>query len=465
MALGKRSEQSQQPLWMASSRLTSSAGHVFYEKLNQVFRDNELDKMTESACRRFYAERMGRPGIPPGVYFRMLLVGYFEGIDSERGIAWRCQDSLALRDFLGYPLDQNPPDHSSVSRTRRLIDVETHGEVFNYVLKILAASGLVDGKSPGIDATTLEANAAMRSIVRRDTGESYEQFLRKLAKASGIETPTREDLAKLDRKRKNKASNDDWQSPQDPDARITQMKDGRTHLAHKAEHVVDLGGDGALLAVSLHPANQGDTSSLSGTLTEGLEQLRALAGDDRTADQIHRDWASEVVLDKGYHSNEVMVDLREAKFRSYVSEPDRGRRNWVGKEAERDAVYANRRRIRGSRGKQLSRKRGELNERSFAHMYETGGMRRCWLRGRTNIRKRLLVHGAGFNLSLLMRRWLGRGTPRGFSGLLRRILGLHAAIETLLTQLSRRIVPKDVMNHIAAAKRNISEDHRYLPAA
>jgi len=427
MAMGKRPQQRQEPLWVSTDSIRT-AGHVFYDKLNRVLDGNGFDRFAESRCGRFYAQKMGRPSVPPGVYFRMLLVGYFEGIDSERGIAWRCGDSIGLRRFLGYALDQNPPDHSSLSRTRRLIDVETHQRVFEHILKVLAASGLIDGKTLGVDATTLEANAAMRSIVRRDTGESYVAYLMRLAEASGIETPTREDLAKLDKKRNNKGSNGDWQSPSDPDARITKMKDGRTHLAHKAEHAVDLGGEGAILAVALHPADAGDTKTLGGTLAAATANLREVADDERTAGKLHERWASEVVLDKGYHSNQALLDLEEADFRGYVSEPDRGRRNWKDKEAERDAVYANRRRIKGSRGRRLSKKRAELNERSNAHMYETGGMRRCWLRGNENIAKRLLIHAGAFNLGIMMRRWLGHGTPRGLAATLRAFMTLYKAL-------------------------------------
>jgi len=183
---------------------------------------------------------MGRPGLAPGIYFRLLLVGYFEGIDSERGISWRAGDSLSIREFVGIPLNQGGPDHTTISRTRRLIDVETHRQVFAWVLGLLTDAGLVKGKRIGIDATTLEANAALRSIVRRDNGESYEEFLKGLAQESGIATPTREDLARVDRKRKKKGSNEEWVNPHDPDARITRMKDGSTHLAHKAEHAVDI---------------------------------------------------------------------------------------------------------------------------------------------------------------------------------------------------------------------------------
>ena len=422
MSLGKRgADEKQEPIWIEAARLATPVGHPFYERLNRLLRKRGFDAFAESACESFYA-RTGRPGLAPGVYFRALLVGYFEGIDSERGIAWRTADSLALRSFLGFELGQSTPDHSTISRTRRLIDVETHRQVFLWVLGMLAEEGLMKGNTVAVDGTTLEANAALRSIVRRDSGQGYDDFLKDLAKESGIETPTREQLAKLDRKRKKKGNNDDWKNPHDPDAQITKMKDGRTHLAHKAEHAVDL-ETGAVLAVTLQPATAGDTNTLHETLTQCGEHIREVAADiDNRAEQLNAEGPAELVLDKGYHSNDVLVILKEVEVRSYCSEPDRGGRNWKGKQEEKDAVYQNRRRIRGERGKQLLRQRGERVERSFAHMYKTGGMRRTHLRRHDNIIKRLLIHAGAFNLGLVMRKLLGNGTPKGFQGRLQALL-------------------------------------------
>ena len=412
MAMGKRRER-QESLWIATAELPVTQGHVFYERVNAVLTQYKFDAFAEQECSRFYKSAvMGRPSLAPGIYFRMLMVGYFEGIDSERGIAWRCADSLSLKSFLGYGWTDSAPDHSTISRTRRLVDVETHGRVFTWILRLLAKEQLVDGKTIGVDGTTLEANAALRSIVRRDTGESYQEFLKRLAQTSGIETPTPEQLTKLDRKRKKKGSNQDWENPNDPDAKITKMKDGQTHLAHKAEHAVDL-KTGAILAVTLQDANAGDTTTIQETLIRTAVQLETLVEDPGVAASIHKNYLSEAVTDKGYHSNDRLLDLKELGIRTYFSEPKRGKRNWKNKTGERDAVYANRRRIRGEHGKALLRRRGELVERTFAHCYETGGMRRLHLRGRGNILKRLLVHVAGFNLSLVLRKKFGKGTLRG----------------------------------------------------
>ena len=450
MAMGKWQTERQQELWIAAPDVPTPAAEPFYRKLNQVLAERGFDAFVEGLCQEFYHESLGRDSIPPGVYFRMLLLGYFEGIDSERGIAWRCGDSLSFRAFLGIPLNKATADHSSLSKIRGRIDLETHEEVFTWVLKLLAQRRLVKGKTLGVDATTLEANAALRSIVRRDTGESYNDFLTKLAAASGIATPTREDLAKLDKKRKNKASNDDWVNPNDPDAKIAKMKDGRTHLAHKAEHAVDL-DTGAIVAVMLPGADQGDTTTLYDAVTEAAVQLNKVAADEQAGIQIAQPVVQEVVADKGYHSNETTRDLRDNEIRTYLSEPDRGRRVWVDgqtgevKSAEQAAVYANRRRIRGRRGKALLRKRGELLERPFAHCYETGGMRRTHLRGHPNILKRLLIHVAGFNLGLVMRQLIGIGKPRrvqdglgaALLGLLDSILDLLGASRALGARLAR----------------------------
>lgn len=418
MAMGRRRKRRQQQLWVETQALAKAPGHPFYERLSKLLDEHGFDSFVEERCSKFYAERMGRPSLAPTVYFRLLLIGFFEGIDSERGIAWRLADSITLRGFLGFELSDTTPDHSTVSRTRRLIDLETHEAVFTWALQMLAKSGLLRGQTLGIDATTLEANAAMRSIVRRDTGESYEDFLKRLAEASGIETPTRADLARFDRHRKGKkTSNDDWQNPHDPDSKVTRMKDGRTHLAHKAEHAVDM-ETGAVVAVTVQPADRGDTSSLEETLDEVAEVLEDVLEDPESAEGLSRRGLWELVADKGYHSNAVLKTHHQDGMRTYISEPDRGRRNWRNREAEKRAVYGNRRRIRGRRGRELMRRRGEKVERTFAHCYETGGMRRTHLRGHENIRKRLLIHVAGFNLGLLLRRLHGIGTPRALQGLL-----------------------------------------------
>jgi len=427
--MGKRKSE-QAPLWIPTTELPMSPGHPFYVRLNEILDAAGFDRFVEEQCRPFYAPVMGRPSLAPGRYFRLLLVGYFEGLDSERGIAWRAADSLAVRDFLSLGLDEAAPDHSTISRTRRLIDVEAHQAVFTWVQERLVEAHLLRGKTLAVDATTLEANAAMRSIVRRDTGESYQQFLTRLAKASGLKTPTREALARLDRRRTKRTANAEWVNPSDPDAKVTQMKDGRTHLAHKVEHAVDL-DTGALVAVTLHGADVGDTTSLLATTLTAAEQLAAVDASVPTA----------LIGDRGYHSNDTLLTLRALGLRCYLAEPDRGRRCWTKEPAAQQPVYGNRRRVGGPRGKRLMRRRGEYVERTFAHVYDTGGLRRIHLRGHPNILKRLIVHAGAFNLGLLMRRAFGRGTPRGLQGRRRSCFALWLTASWLVATLRTFLAP------------------------
>ena len=414
--MGQRQVGSRQGgLWVATTDLPRSEGDPFYERLNRILEEAGFDSYVEGVCKEFYAERLGRPSLAPGNYFRLLLVGYFEGCDSERQIAWRLSDSLSLRRFLGLLVTDRCPDHSTLSKTRVRISAQAHEEVFVWVLRRLERAGLLRGKTLGVDGTMLLANASMRGIVRRDTGEGYQEYLRRLAQESGVATPSREELQRFDRKRQKRTSNREWKHPSDADARVARTKDGRTRMAHKVEHAVDL-ESGAVAGVTLHGADQGDTETVEGTLSESRERLEAATEEAPPG-------VREVVCDKGYHSDATMVGMKGSQVRSYVAEPRRGRRRWRGKPEERAAVYANRRRVRGSRGRRLMRRRGELVERSFAHVYETGGMRRLYLRGRENITKRLLIQAAGFNLGVLMRQECGVGKPRRLQNPLKHGMG------------------------------------------
>jgi len=442
MAMGrKKSKQSE--LWVTTEDITKPASHPFYAKVNEVLNECKFDRKAEQLCQRFYKPVKGRPSITPGVYFRALLVGYCEGISSERGIAWRLADSLSLREFLGFNLSDQTPDHSTLSRTRRLLPVETHRAVFRWFVWVLGAKGVLNGQTLGIDATTLEANAAMRSIERRDTGAKYVEYLKGLAAAEGMENPTPEQLARLDRKRKKKTSNKDWKSPSDPDSRIAKMKDGRTHLAHKVEHAVDL-NSGALVAVTLQAADQGDTATVAQTLSEACANAEFLSASG----------VQDVVADKGYHSGAVLAAVEETAVSTVIAEPERGQRKWSGREAERDLVYANRQRVRSERGRRLLKLRSELVERSFAHMYDTGGMRRTHLRGRDNILKRLLIHAAAFNIALLVRKLHGIGKPRTLQGaspeFLRALLSLWIALAWLYAAESAERTGWDAPDEFAA---------------
>lgn len=413
MSMGKHRQERQCELWIAANTLRSTPSHPFYSRLAAILDKHGFDVSVESACKAYYADAKGRPSIPPGVYFRMLMIGYFEGIDSERGICWKVDDSRSLGAFLGLGPTEAGPTHVSLANIRRRLPVETHQEVFNHVLAILAKEGLLRGKTLGIDATTLEANAALRSLVRKDTGDDYQEYLRKLAEASGIETPTKEDLIRFDRKRKGKKlSNDDWKHPHDPDARVGITKQGACDMIHKCEAASDL-DTGAVVSICVHAGDLGDTTTVKATLSQASANLESAGALDVEAFLSLAIFpASEVVTDKGYHSGEVLKYLDGELVRSYISEPERGRRKWQGKEEVRDLTYANRRRVKGQRGKSLFRLRAQLCERGFAHLFTTGGMRRVFLRFHENIVKRLLIHACGFNLSLVMRKLYRAGTPR-----------------------------------------------------
>jgi transposase len=406
MAWGKRRDE-QQEMWVATTSLPKSQGHVFYRKLNGLLAEADFDRTVEGICEPHYHSHIGRPDIPPGVYFRMLLVGYFEGIGSQRGIAWRCGDSLSLREFLGTPLTEDTPDHSSLTRVRDRLPLAIHEAVFQLVLKLVADKGLLKGKTVAVDSTMLEANAAMKSIVRRDTGEDWNDYLRRLLKEQeGVENPTDEDLRRFDRQRKDKrVSNEEWMSPTDADSRIAKMKDGRTHLAYKAEHVVDLETE-VVLAASIRHANDADTDTMVDSVTEARVNLSE-AGIEVEI--------KEAVGDKGYHATDTLELADSLGIRTYIPEPKRrGQRNWAGvPEEKRRAVINNRRRTRGARSKRLQRLRSERVERSFAHVCDTGGARRSWLCGIEKVQKRYLMAAVARNLGLIMRELFAMGTARG----------------------------------------------------
>ena len=410
MSLGRQTAQ-QSSFWVARHEMPASPGNPFYEKLNELLRKEGFDAFVEDLCAPFYAKHVGRRSIPPGRYFRMLLLGYFEGIDSERGICRRCRDSLSVREFVGLCVTDSAPDHSSMTRIRQRLPLETHHAVFEHLQKLLARHKLFSGKFLGVDSSTMEANASLKAIVRRDTGENYQEMLLRLAKESGIETPTKAQLIAFDKKRKDKTlSNADWASTTDGDARIAKMKDGRTHMAYKPEHVVDL-ESGAIVSVSVHQADRGDTKTVEETLEKAQSKLETLLGSDAPSAK----QPADVTMDKGRHSREVLKSL-PAHFRSRISEPERsGILRWQGDIEARDAVYRNRARQHSRKGKALMRARAERVERSFAHCLDRGGMRRVWLRGDENIEKRYIIHVAGFNLGILMRALFGVGTPKGWA--------------------------------------------------
>ena len=435
MAMGRRKAR-QEELFVLASELPRSEGHPFYQQLNRLLSEAGFDRWVEDRCRAYYEteEARGRPSLPPGVYFRLLLVGYFEGIDSQRGIAWRCGDSLSLRQFLGLSLSETTPDHSTLSLTRRRLPPEVFEDVFQFVLGIAGEKRLLSGKTVGVDSTTLEANAAMKSIVRRDTGEDWREYVTRLMREEGVigseEQPTDEERRRFDKGRKNKkVSNEEWVSETDPESRIALMKDGRTHLAYKAEHVVDLESD-LLLAAEILPADHGDTQTLVDSVLQAQVNLR----ESGSAAEIE-----EVAGDKGYHAAETLELAESLCLRTYIPEPKRKHASrWTDKPAGfQAAVYANRRRVRRKKGRKLQRLRSERCERSFAHVCDTGGMRRSWLHGVVETAKRYVLAAAAHNLGRILWKLFGIGKPRSLQGRGGLAAFVQLAIFTLFRTIAR----------------------------
>jgi IS5 family transposase len=414
-------------LVIALKDLPPPPANPFYQRLNTLLDEAGFEPFVEDLCRPYYTEGFGRPGVPPGVYFRMLLFGYFEGLASQRGIAWRCADGRSAQAFLGLPPHKATPDHSSLTKIRQRLPASVHEQVFVFVLKLAEDKGLLPGKTVGVDSTFLEANASMKTIVRRDSGDDWKEYLRKLAAEAGIDHPTDEELRRFDRQRQDKkVSNADWVSPTDPDSKIARMKDGSTHLAYKAEHVVDLETE-LVLAAEVYAADQPDSATLlESTVTAQVNVMEAESGLslDELATQPEAAVAAvtaieEAAADKGYHKAETLADCEAAGVRTYIPEAQRTtKRVWTDKPAAWEKAYRNnRRRVGESRSKRLQKLRSEKVERSFAHVCETGGGRRSWLRGLVEVGKRYLMQVAGHNLGIIMRRVFGKGTPRSLQGL------------------------------------------------
>lgn len=415
MAMGRRKDERQEPLFVTADALPKSPGHPFYRALNRLLAEADFDRWAENRCRAYYSttETRGQPSLPPGVYFRMLFVGYFEGIGSQRGIAWRCADSASIREFLGLALDQASPDHSTLSLTRTRLPPEVFQEVFEFVLRIAHEKRLLKGKAVGVDSTTLEADAAMKSIVRRDTGEDWKTYVAGLMRAEGLiaadEQPSDEDVRRFDKTRKDKTvSNEEWFNPYDPEAKIAKMKDGTTHLAYKAEHVVDLDSD-LIVAAEIRSAADGDAQTLADSVMQAQANLRATGSEQLI---------EEVAADKGYHSADALELCRHLEFRTYIPEPNRKTDwTWTDKTPEhKQAVHGNRQRVRRRKGKQLQRRRSEVCERTFAHVCDSGGMRRTWLTGLVDLTKRYLIATAAHNLGRMLRTLFGVGKPRALQG-------------------------------------------------
>ena len=433
MALGKWTSEKQKDLFIAAADMPRSPGHPFYVALNKLLAEAKFDAYVEGLCEPVYREG-GRPSLPPGVFFRMLFVGYFEGIDSQRGIAWRCSDSMSLRSFLGLLPAESSPDHSSLTVIRKRLPKELIEQVFSFVLNLAFKKELLKGKTIGVDATTLEANAAMKSIVRREDGDTWKQYVTKLAQEAGIEDPTDAELRRFDRKRKGKkTSNKDWKSPTDPDARIIKMKNGTTHLAYKAEHAVDLETN-IVIAATIQSGDAADGETMKTTVVEAQGNLN-----DATEQECR---ITEIAADKGYNKTETLVWTKERDIRTYIPEAEHKRkRRWHDKpDGWREACYENRRRVARKKSKDLQRRRCELVERTFAHVCETGRGRRSWIRGMVEVSKRYLMQVAAHNLGIIMRKLLGVGTPRGWGSAASALHALFGSLWALLVQIRIAVV-------------------------
>lgn len=436
MSLGRRRGERQSEFWVEASRLSGGPRNAFYDRLNELLAEIDFDQQLEAAAAPYY-EKSGRKGLAPGVYFRMIFIGYFEDISSQRGIAWRCADSRSLARFLGFGPGERTPDHSTLSLTRDRLPMELHSLAFGLILQAAEIYGLLKGKTIGVDATNLEANASMKSIVRRDNGDDWREYIRKLyEEETGESDPTDDELRRFDKNRKNKkVSNEDWESSTDPDARIGKMKDGRTHLNYKAENAVDLDTE-LIVAAEVYHGDYGDTQTIEDTVMTAQTNL--------TDANIERE-IKEVVADKGYHSEDSLDRLNnETDVRTYIPEPERRtNRTWKDKPKRKEAAYRrNRRNTTGNRGRSLQRLRSERVERTFAHMCDTGGARRTWLRGIEKVQKRYQTVAMAYNLGRIMRSLTGAGKPRYLAVLAERLcliylLTVRTGITTTLDVISK----------------------------
>lgn len=430
MGLGRRRNEQQDSFWISTDQLGHGPRNAFYDRLNELLSEIEFDRQLEDAVAPYY-QKTGRKSLPAGVYFRMLFIGYFEDIESQRGIAWRCEDSRSLARFLGYATGESTPDHSTLSVTRERLPMSIHAFAFELILSAAQKNGLLKGKTIGVDATDLEANASMKSIVRKDNGDDWQEYLRKLyEEETGESDPTDEELRRFDKRRKSKkkVSNQDWESSSDPDSRVGKMKNGSFHLKYKAENAVDLETE-IIIAAEVYHGNRGDTSTIEETVNAAQTSLLE-AGTDCEI--------KEVVADKGYHSEQLIDTLQnETGMRTYIPEPERKtNRNWTDKSDQREASYRrNRRNTQGDRGRKLQRLRSEKVERTFAHLCDTGGSRRTWLRGISKVQKRYTIAAMAYNLGRIMRQLIGAGKPRYAAVLAGRLCFIYFAIKTVYNTL------------------------------
>ncbi|MBK9249133.1 MAG: transposase [Ignavibacteria bacterium] len=406
----KKAVQAQATFWISTDELQVKPQISFYTKLNEVLDSIDLGNKIRTLCEPYYSEKSNcRPPIDPEIYFKMLMVGFFENITSERGIASRCADSLSIRAFLGYSLIESTPNHSTLSIIRHRLPATIFDGLFTIILKGLISKGLVKGKNIAWDSSIIEANASLRSLQNRMTEESYAEYIQKLAKESGINPDDKAAVARFDRTRKDrKTSNKDWHNPHDPDAKVGQTKDGATDMVYKPEHAVDL-DTGAIVDADILLGDRADSHLFSERIVSAQIRLNDASDDPITAEQIE-----SATTDKGYFKAGEVVIIESFEITPVM--PDREINRTISKlsDEEASAVEVARVAVKSKEGKALLKRRGMYVERSFAHVLDCGGQRKTTLRGVEDIRKRYLVATACFNLSLLMRTLFGLGTPKQF---------------------------------------------------
>jgi transposase len=397
----------QPEFWIVAARVAQPAKAAFYAKLEETLESFGFAAKVRALCAPAYkAGGAGRPGIDPVVYLKMMMVGFFENLPSERAIAARCDDSIAIREFLHYDLTEATPDHSSLSIIRQRLGGPVYEQVFTLVLSALSEHGLLRGKNLGIDSSVLEANASLRGLVNRNTGEAYWDYVQRLAAESGIDAQDSAAVRKFDRKRPKKMSNQEWENPHDPDAKIGPKKDGATDMIYKPQTVVDL-DSGAMVGAEILPGNQADHQEASTHILEAQLTINAACG--KAAGELTVETST---ADKGYFEVSQLQALQHEQIKTVICDPIHHRRLDKLDEAEQRAVKAARRSAQSQYGRKLLRRRGMHLERAFAHILDGGGLRRATLRGRQNLNKRFKLAAAFYNLSQLMRHLFGIGTPK-----------------------------------------------------
>ena len=402
----KKNKQKQTSFWIATEELQVKPQITFFSKLDSLLEDIDFGKKIRKLCKPYYSDKTNcRPPIDPEVYFKMMTIGFFENIQSQRGIAARCADSLSIRDFLGYSINEATPDHSTLSETRYRLPVSVYSQIFSIILKALKDNGLVKGENLAFDSSIIEANASLLCLQNRMTEESYAEYIKQLAQEAGVNPEDKAAVARFDRKRKGrKTSNKEWYNPFDTDAKIGQTKDGATDMIYKPEHVVDL-DTSAIIDADVLLGDTGDTNNLSERVVNAQIRLN-----DISENPVVEKPAETITADKGYYSVQEITEIQCLGFETVI--PDKEFKRNMSKLSDEQALSVElaHSSIASKEGKALLKKRGSHVERSFAHVLDSGGERRTTLRGLENNRKRYLIATACYNLSLLMRTIFGVGT-------------------------------------------------------